>query len=1509
MSLYKRLASGEHDDACLHMQPRLRSSHCTSNNNNDNNESNNLIGNIPHLRGEFDVQKTVSQQQLSPGLLREWNRIFEEAAIFTGFDEKLFGTVVTIVYRNCTSGQISAQSLTKFGLSTYLDLKLDSSSRFWPSCENLLPKYKKSHVRRALAILNLKNSSKLLNHHELMGTLPMWDETDAGNLANNMKLIQNAKPSEVGKTLLDFGLLQNHHILTFIMDVVYDSNNANEMISTENNKIVTLLGEQLDQLFDPLLEYSPEVMEITYTPATLSASGNASGNGNGNGNKNMHPKEKALLYANSKVQNIVDEFVNVQTKFTMGLVELLQNFIIPLRISATELNSKATNRIAEINRIFPPTIDEMARINCIFNDALLKARKINYVEVFNAIGTIIPYFYKPCIRHEANMKSFYAKLKGFYQDNKKSVFDNERINRSRYAVTEIDTIVTGSLMMLPKLKLIMNRLYEEIKIEAAKETNQANEVYIDIGNKNVDTAMGFIEKQFRSAMEVFQALGNVEGAPLGEIGRERIFTPTGKILTELANNWPAELQYGWLTRKVIGICELIPISPNMNDSETLHYREVLVVFSDHLLFIQVQKPEDVVSENKEWTRQNSISVADALLHSLVNEKPLPNLDSFPTMTVSCWCSIDDAIVSQYYSLGTNGAQQDCVQFLNHTKNGFKTLNMGQPEYSRHYHTVDRSGNDIVDLVTRAKILEKTTAFHLFKSPCHNGYEKIYYTAHDSVSYGAETLRSPFVVFLNVDTDVLAYCQSHSHIQLALQFKLTENDKVEVFGYGKYGKVHIDEIVSVSNLSSFVMDVLVSTVGRIFCTYSAITRCLIKGNSNDLRRISEGWVGKLETANAVNPIATIERPISPPEAERNSTNVPTAAVNTATKGVPTVTNTSTTVDADENTGRSLAKQGNKSLSKKKSLVNRLFKKNHSPKNSQRIKTTLSTNTMSSKATSASRNLPNTFIPQGNKTEYKHVFQPVPILEERADSISSVIINKGNNDVYRNEQEAYHENKHMRETSGGFELELNFYPSDDHKVHQPMPSIEVHLNFQFPMDKHITHTTPIRTTVTKPAVAKSADVKHATSSSGAKLDTETIPSNCTIKRISTFDDLAIVPKRSTKRPLLCMSMLQDYDYGAHGNTGLSINTNCENMESEPNWVIAMSRENSLRLNNEVRKLSQQLINPIEDIIEFDETTMNQATRNDVDNGEIEEEEEKEEKEEQEEEQDGEGRDVDERDVDDINAYIADVNLLKKVRKVNVDTNRHSQATYTTAAESSIFDYCGRDAGAATHKGTQLPHKTSTVSLISLDHHSSTMSGEEIPSTSSMEIITNIDHLPNLHPPRFMDSKYAKSRIKRDISSVSVTPSAFASDLGKLMDIEFSNGFIKQGTIVRKVTGPKLIPYSIPTKNKNCEHTLVKPKFSSEPNWQNVSVESRTSSASNVSEKFFSPSLEENSQLPRTLVEEELNQEKQEVMKGQAASFEKTKPISDSMRDESIAQLSQLLEQSVNFEDFQVESLLST
>ena len=79
--------------------------------------------------------------------------------------------------------------------------------------------------------------------------------------------------------------------------------------------------------------------------------------------------------------------------------------------------------------------------------------------------------------------------------------------------------------------------------------------------------------------------------------------------------------------------------------------------------------------------------------------------------------------------------------------------------------------------------------------------------------------------------------------------------------------------------------------------------------------------------------------------------------------------------------------------------------------------------------------------------------------------------------------------------------------------------------------------------------------------------------------------------------------------------------------------------------------------------------------------------------------------------------------------------------------------------------------------------------------------------------------------------------------------------------------------------------------------------------MSEKFFSPSLEENFQLPCTLVEEELNQEKQEVMKGQAASFEKTKPISDSMRDESIAQLSQLLEQSVNFEDFQVESLLST
>lgn len=207
-----------------------------------------------------------------------------------------------------------------------------------------------------------------------------------------------------------------------------------------------------------------------------------------------------------------------------------------------------------MNQVFPPTIDEITRINCILNESLLKAKSINYLEVLRAVANILPYFYKPFVRHEANLKGFYLRLRKFATSSILAIAKKE------YSVREIDSIVTGSLLELPRLKLILKRLYDAIESEKLKLKNF----------ENFDEDETMVNKYYTAAMEVIDAFGgHDEQVDL----KQRIFTPTGKILTELATNWPAELHYGWLSRKVVGIFQL--------------ERSLVVIFNDYLLFLNI----------------------------------------------------------------------------------------------------------------------------------------------------------------------------------------------------------------------------------------------------------------------------------------------------------------------------------------------------------------------------------------------------------------------------------------------------------------------------------------------------------------------------------------------------------------------------------------------------------------------------------------------------------------------------------------------------------------------------------------------------------------------------------------------------------------------------------------------------------------------------------------------------------------------------------------------------------
>nr|CAA56224.1 3-isopropylmalate dehydrogenase [Schwanniomyces occidentalis] len=371
---------------------------------------------------------------------------------------------------------------------------------------------------------------------------------------------------------------------------------------------------------------------------------------------NSSTYEPPQIRNNQLIDTILNELLNVQTNYTMGLVNLLQNFIIPLRIQV--LSTGIGSDMTRINQVFPPTIDEITRINCILHDSLNKVSRYGYVEIIRVVGMILPYFYKAFIRHEANLKLYTTRLNKFYSKNSKTIFSNNLINKGNYSTREIDSIVSGSLLELPKFKLILKRLHDAIESEKLKKKNFEN---------FVDNETSIITYYYNTAIEVIDAFGGCQGSEDRKIDSQlRVFTPTGKILTELATKWPPELQYGWLSRKVVGIYELRNVKP-----KSFFDLEILIIFSDHLLFLTIIEESYYIRKKNEPIK--SLSVSDILMHSLVNEKPLPVLSLLPSMEVNSWCNLNEVITSCYLGVSSHtSSKQDFLRFLNVSKSGFKS---------------------------------------------------------------------------------------------------------------------------------------------------------------------------------------------------------------------------------------------------------------------------------------------------------------------------------------------------------------------------------------------------------------------------------------------------------------------------------------------------------------------------------------------------------------------------------------------------------------------------------------------------------------------------------------------------------------------------------------------------------------------------------------------------------------------------------------------------------------------
>lgn len=794
MSVYQRYASGNHDDIYFNQsrvtstETSLKYSPSTNFTTKTSKHISNGVIELSPLSGQFDPN---NDDKMNYSSVSDWLSVFPHSVFFAGYDEQLFDSVIVVVYENSKSGKICTLSITKFGVVLYQNLILDSRSRFWPSCENLLPEHQKSNVRRALAITMLKNFNRLMNHPGELSIDRHWDETNAGTLASSMNLLSLKKPLELGCKLLELGLIQSQTIQSVVVDVIYNS--TDEVVVKKNNDLVFLLGEQLDQLFDPLLEYSPQQMDIHYSiPDPI----------------DFTPPQ---ISNNDLIDAIINEIVAVQTNFTMGLVNLLQNFVIPLRVYVLG-TAKANSGISNINQVFPPTIDEITRINCILHGNLEKASKLGYMEIFKLMGVLLPYFYKAFIRHEANLKNFRSRLNRFYKRNKSTIFENEAINKGKFSLTEMDSIINGSLLELPRLKLILKRLYDTIIQEKA----------------GLSTEIGFIDKHYNNAIAVIDAFGYEESANAanGFGSQHRIFTPTGKLLTELASSWPSELQYGWMSRKVVGIYELRAVKQDVLDTD------IMFIFSDHLMFLNILD-DRYYQEEDEFTK---ISLADVLMHSLINEKPLPSLSKFPSMHVKYWCKINDVIASSYKGFSSESNTQDeFIRILNISEEGFMQTDAKERVRTLSYQ-ISKSNDrvplssKIIELINKSKVLHKSQPFHLFKS--QDSSFPIYSTAQELACYADEVSKSPYTLLLNYsDEEARIFFNNHPNVFLQLNISFINDHTIHIAGMSKFHS--FNEVIVPDDLIKCLKEIIAKNYNYIFSSYNPITAILSSSYRDDL----------------------------------------------------------------------------------------------------------------------------------------------------------------------------------------------------------------------------------------------------------------------------------------------------------------------------------------------------------------------------------------------------------------------------------------------------------------------------------------------------------------------------------------------------------------------------------------------------------------------------------------------------------------------------------------------------
>ncbi|ODQ67128.1 hypothetical protein NADFUDRAFT_49570 [Nadsonia fulvescens var. elongata DSM 6958] len=703
------------------------------------------------------------------------NMVLKDAVYMTG-EDALFGPVLAVIYSDPTTKHISTVFISRHGATGYTDITLSPKSKYYDACRNLLNSHTSSPIRKALAITALRsfatmnpNIRRVLSEHALKYSVYNWDETLAGTLASSMKLADKKYPQQVGQAILSTGILEPSVIGTYVIDVIYeDSDTTIEM----NNELVYLLGEQLEQLFDPLSEFSPEPTEILYTPPDYPP-----------------PNKIASMYnrthsnpGSELVDSIITELVQVQHNFQLNLVKFLQQYLIPLRVEVISHHIDGLT-ISKLNSIFPPTIDEVARINNLFYDALQSSSKYGFFEVIKACGMTIPYFYKACMRHEAATKNFSRTLNTYYA-NIHHYFQPS----CDYSIRMIESVVQSSLN-LTKIKMIIDRLMKQKPSNLSKEEDE------------------LVAEYYHSARETIDSFGRETTL---EPYNRRIFTPTGKILIEIASDWPLELQYGWMNRCVVTIFD------GYNVLTSNH--ETAILFTDHIIFLETVEPQQELQSfsdnfNRFTSKGNMVtgltpaeiharrrasgrlasgrnasivhkpSVADMLMHSLINKVPVPYI---PKLRVIGWAAIDELSMSEFnnsHSINIT-VRKGCMKKPNEDE-AVDEVRI----YELNPNTHVGGASKIIELLTKSRIMSKTQPFHLFNNrPVDSPVDgfNMYMTVHESQGYQEENQKTPIAMFLNTRVNEsflyekqLAVCYSLSINRQSESTDDVDNDLVHI----------------------------------------------------------------------------------------------------------------------------------------------------------------------------------------------------------------------------------------------------------------------------------------------------------------------------------------------------------------------------------------------------------------------------------------------------------------------------------------------------------------------------------------------------------------------------------------------------------------------------------------------------------------------------------------------------------------------------------------------------------